>query len=118
MNQESQGPTGWAPAQRWQHPPPRGLIVPNPKLKLLDQVREVMRLKHYSIRTEQCYSDWIKRYIHFHRLKAREELSGDAEAKMETLLRVIDFRETPGTMPKPYDVDPAVIIVHAVNHAI
>jgi hypothetical protein len=28
-------------------------IVPNPKLKLLDQVREVMRLKHYSIRTEQ-----------------------------------------------------------------
>ena len=29
------------------------LIVPNPKLKLLDKVREVMRLKHYSIRTEQ-----------------------------------------------------------------
>ncbi|MCX6915525.1 MAG: hypothetical protein NT167_21180 [Verrucomicrobia bacterium] len=27
------------------------LITPNPKLKLLDQVREVMRLKHYSIRT-------------------------------------------------------------------
>jgi hypothetical protein len=24
-------------------------IVPNPKLKLMDQVREVMRLKHYSI---------------------------------------------------------------------
>jgi hypothetical protein len=31
------------------------LIVPNPKLKLMDQVREVMRLRHYSIRTEQCY---------------------------------------------------------------
>ena len=28
-------------------------VVPNPKLKLLDQIREVMRLKHYSIRTEQ-----------------------------------------------------------------
>src|SRR5512140_2952046 len=27
-------------------------VVPNPKLKLLDQVREVMRLKHYAIRTE------------------------------------------------------------------
>ena len=27
------------------------VIVPNPKLKLLDQVREIMRLKHYSIRT-------------------------------------------------------------------
>ena len=29
------------------------LIVPNPKLKLLDQVREVMRLKHYSTRTSR-----------------------------------------------------------------
>jgi hypothetical protein len=41
----------------------RNLITPNPKLKLLDQVREVMRLKHYSIRTETAYCDWIRRYI-------------------------------------------------------
>src|SRR6266542_2693885 len=34
--------------------------------KLLDQVREVLRMKHYSIRTEQAYVDWIKRYIFFH----------------------------------------------------
>src|SRR5438309_11809327 len=34
--------------------------------KLLDQVREVARMKHYSIRTEQAYVDWIKRYIFFH----------------------------------------------------
>jgi len=27
--------------------------------KLLDQVREVIRMKHYSIRTEQSYVDWI-----------------------------------------------------------
>jgi hypothetical protein len=33
--------------------------------KLLEQVRDVMRLKHYSIRTERCYSDWIKRFIRF-----------------------------------------------------
>jgi integron integrase len=34
--------------------------------KLLDQVRGKIRLKHYSIRTEQCYIDWIRRYIlHF-----------------------------------------------------
>jgi hypothetical protein len=25
-----------------------------------------MRLKHYSIQTEECYCDWIKRYIRFH----------------------------------------------------
>jgi len=34
--------------------------------KLLDQVRDTIRLKHYSIRTEQAYVDWIKRYILFH----------------------------------------------------
>jgi len=51
------------------------LIVPNPKLKLLDQVREVMRLRHYSIRTEQCYCDWIRRYVKFHGMRSREDLS-------------------------------------------
>jgi integron integrase len=36
------------------------------KPKLLDQVRDAIRLKHYSIRTEQSYIEWIKRYIYFH----------------------------------------------------
>ncbi len=34
--------------------------------KLLDQVREKLRVKHYAIRTEQTYVDWIKRFIRFH----------------------------------------------------
>ncbi len=34
--------------------------------KLLDQVRGKIRLKHYSIRTEQAYVDWIRRFILFH----------------------------------------------------
>jgi site-specific recombinase XerD len=34
--------------------------------KLLDQVRDVFRLKHYSYRTEQSYVNWIRRYILFH----------------------------------------------------
>jgi hypothetical protein len=52
----------------------------------VDQVREVMRLKHYSIRTERCYCDWIRRYIHFHKMRLREELTRDAKAKMELFL--------------------------------
>ncbi|KHE91569.1 MAG: site-specific tyrosine recombinase, partial [Candidatus Scalindua brodae] len=36
-------------------------------MKLLDQVRDVIRKKHYSIRTEQAYVDWAKRYILFHK---------------------------------------------------
>jgi integron integrase len=62
------------------------LISPNPKLKLLDQVREVMRLKHYSLRTERTYCDWIRRYIHFHHMKLRDELLSGPEAKMELFL--------------------------------
>lgn len=34
--------------------------------KLLDQVRDRLRVKHYSIRTEHTYMDWIKRFIWFH----------------------------------------------------
>jgi integron integrase len=37
--------------------------------KLLDQVREKIRLKHYSIRTEQAYVSWIKRFIVFHEVQ-------------------------------------------------
>lgn len=36
-----------------------------PATKLLEQAREKIRLKHYSIRTEQAYLDWIKRFILF-----------------------------------------------------
>ena len=34
-------------------------------MKLLDQVRDVIRKKHYSIRTEQAYINWIRQYILF-----------------------------------------------------
>ena len=53
--------------------------------KLLDQVRNVLRLHHYSIHTERSYLDWIKRYIHFHHMRSREDLAG-AEAKIEAFL--------------------------------
>jgi hypothetical protein len=33
--------------------------------KLLDQVRDKLRVKHYSIGNEQAYSGWIKRFIRF-----------------------------------------------------
>jgi integrase len=60
-------------------------VVPNPKLKLLDQVREVMRLRHYSIRTEQSYCEWIRRYVRFQRMGSRAELT-PGEAKVEQFL--------------------------------
>ncbi len=36
-------------------------------MKLLDQVRQKLRLKHYSWATEKCYVAWIERYIFFHK---------------------------------------------------
>jgi len=45
--------------------------------KLLEQVREVIRMKHYSIRTEQAYVDWIKRYIFFHNKRHPQEMGVD-----------------------------------------
>ena len=42
---------------------------PDPGLKLMDQVREVLRYHHYAYRTEQTYSDWIKRYLKFYGFK-------------------------------------------------
>jgi integron integrase len=47
------------------------------KVKLLDRVREVARLKHYSIRTEQTYVDWIKRFILFHGKRHPETMGAD-----------------------------------------
>ena len=39
---------------------------PGHKPKLLERVREVLRVRHYSIRTEGAYLDWIRRFILFH----------------------------------------------------
>ncbi len=52
---------------------------PKPK-KLLDQVSDALRTKHYSFRTEQTYLDWIKRYILFHNKRHPNEM-GEKEIR-------------------------------------
>jgi len=44
-----------------------------------------MRLKHYAIRTEQSYSEWIRRYIRFHGMRWRGELTPGTQ-KVELFL--------------------------------
>jgi site-specific recombinase XerD len=48
--------------------------------KLLDQVRERIRTKHYSIRTETQYVQWIRRFILFHGKRHPKEM-GAAEVE-------------------------------------
>ena len=55
------------------------LATPMPgKPKLLDRVRGAIRRKHYSIRTERAYTDWIRRFILFHGKRHPAEM-GEAE---------------------------------------
>ncbi|MGQ0652727.1 MAG: integron integrase [Betaproteobacteria bacterium] len=44
--------------------------------RLLDQVRERLRVKHYSLRTEEAYLHWIRRFIFFHGKRHPRELGG------------------------------------------
>ena len=46
--------------------PRSGEPPPAPPRRLLDQVRDAVRVRHYSYRTEQAYVGWIKRFILFH----------------------------------------------------
>lgn len=54
------------------HPPERQ------KPRLLDQVRAAIRVRHYSLRTEKAYVQWIKRFIFFHGKRHPLEM-GEAE---------------------------------------
>ena len=51
--------------------------------KLLDQVRDAIRLKHYSYRTEQSYVGWIRRYIFFYNKQHSNDMGG---AELEAFL--------------------------------
>jgi len=46
--------------------------------KLLDQVRQIIRVKHYSMRTEESYISWIKRFIFYHNKRHPMEM-GESE---------------------------------------
>lgn len=62
--------------------------MPSSQPKLLDQVRAVLRAKHYSRRTETSYVDWITRYVRFHKLHHPRELDAAAVSAFLTHLAV------------------------------
>src|SRR3954454_18865166 len=56
--------------------------------KILDSARELIRTLHYSIRTEEAYLLWIKKYILFHRKRHPLEMGGPEVAAFLTHLAV------------------------------
>jgi len=58
------------------------------KPKLLDQVREAIRVRHYSLRTEDTYVQWIKRFIFFHKKRHPVEMGEREIAQFLSALAV------------------------------
>ncbi|MEK6325231.1 MAG: integron integrase [Acidobacteriota bacterium] len=64
--------------------------------KLIDQVRSVIRIKHYSLRTEEAYWHWIKRFILFHKKRHPNEM-GEAEVSAFLSHLAVDKRVAAST---------------------
>ncbi len=59
-----------------------------PKSKLLELCRERFRVKHYSLRTEEAYLGWVRRFIFFHNKKHPIEMGGPEVESFLTHLAV------------------------------
>src|SRR5437588_5507688 len=60
-------------------PPPSPTAGPAPgSPKLLDRLRDAIRLRHYSLRTEEAYVAWVRRFILYHGKRHPREM-GAAE---------------------------------------
>jgi hypothetical protein len=67
-------------------------MVQHGKKKLLEEVAEYMRLKHYSIHTERQYCDWIAKYVRYHGMRPREDMRNGAQ-KIEQFLTSLATRK-------------------------
>ena len=61
-------------------------VSATPAPRLLDRLRGAIRLKHYSIRTEHAYVDWVRRFILFHDKRHPQELGVAAVTEFLTYL--------------------------------
>lgn len=76
--------------------PESGGYHPLLPLRLMDAVRDCLRTRHYSLRTEQAYVGWILRYIRFHQRRHPREMGGPEVAAFLTALAV-EGRVSPST---------------------
>lgn len=76
---------------------------PEPR-KLLDQVRDTIRLRHYSYRIEQTYVQWIHRYILFHNKRHPKDM-GNAEIEASLT-----------HLPSPKKPPPPKLSCHTFRH--
>jgi integron integrase len=53
------------------------VVITRPPLRLLDQLRESIRARHYSVRTERVYVHWVRRFIRFHGKRHPRDLGSE-----------------------------------------
>ena len=57
--------------------------------RLLDQLREQIRYLHYSLRTEEAYVYWVKKFIYFHELRHPRDMGQAMLNKLEVVFHAI-----------------------------
>jgi Phage integrase, N-terminal SAM-like domain len=77
-------------------------MVEQPK-KILDQLHDVLRLNHYSYRTEQSYVNWIYRFIVFYNKRHPKEIGS---SKIEAFLTYLTVQKRLQLLPK---IKPSVL---------
>ena len=75
--------------------------MPPESKKLLDQVRETIRLKHYFRKTEKTYVSWIRRFILFHGKKHPQQM-GEREIEAFLSHLAVDRNVAASTRLKPH----------------
>jgi len=84
--------------------------------KLLDQMRDAIRHKHYSLRTEEAYVHWIKRFILFHDKRHPKEIGApEIAAFLSHLLEAGYDIRTVQELLGHKDVRTTMIYTHVLN---
>jgi hypothetical protein len=84
--------------------------APQPR-KLLDHVRDVLRVNHYSVRTEEAYVGWIRRFILYHNKKHPREMGA---LEVELYLTHLAVGEKVSTNTQKQALNALVFLYHRV----
>ncbi len=84
--------------------------------EFLNNVRDIMRKKHYSIHTENAYTDWIKRFIIYHGKRHPKEM-GESEISQFLTLLARDLNVVASTQTQTQNIAPLMGICVCTRNA-
>ena len=85
--------------------------MPKPQKKLLDQLREVIRRKHYSASTEESYVRWCRRYILFHNKRHPQDMG---KSELEAFLSHLAIADKVSASPQNQALNALVFLYRHV----